>query len=108
MDIAGEKRLHVPLARHYYEHGKLNEIIDLNLKADSKSVKEFSDIAYRCLNDVQEARPSMDLVLWKLLKALELHVSSIQIYIYMLNVLIMIDSFLFTSLKICLVIYTGT
>ncbi|XP_023765679.1 uncharacterized protein LOC111914158 isoform X4 [Lactuca sativa] len=73
MDIAGEKRLHVPLARHYYEHGKLNEIIDLNLKADSKSVKEFSDIAYRCLNDVQEARPSMDLVLWKLLKALELH-----------------------------------
>lgn len=79
MDIAGEKRLHVPRARHYYEHGKLNEIIDLNLKADSKSVKEFSDIAYRCLNDVQEARPSMDLVLWKLLKALELHVSSIQI-----------------------------
>ena len=75
MDVVGEERLYVLRARRCYKEGKLNEIMDLNLK-DSESVKEFSDIAYKCLDDDPEERPSMDLVLWKLEKALELHVSS--------------------------------
>lgn len=71
MNVIGEQRHLVPLARRCYEEGKLNEIMDLDLK-DSESVKEFSEVAYQCLHDDQERRPSMDVVLQKLEKVLEL------------------------------------
>ncbi|KAI3690937.1 hypothetical protein L2E82_49150 [Cichorium intybus] len=71
MNVIGEQRHLVPLARRCYEEGKLNEIMDLDLK-DSESVREFSEVAYQCLHDDQERRPSMDVVLQKLEKVLEL------------------------------------
>ncbi|CAI9291967.1 unnamed protein product [Lactuca saligna] len=71
MNVTGMQRNLVPLARDCYEKGKLNEIMDLDLKG-AESVKEFSKIAYECVNEDQKARPSMDVVLEKLQKALEL------------------------------------
>ncbi|XP_052625795.1 putative receptor-like protein kinase At5g39000 [Lactuca sativa] len=74
MDVIGEQRHLVPLALRCYEEGKLNVIMDLD-SMDSESVKEFTDIAYRCLHNDRKGRPSMNLVIQKLEKALELHVS---------------------------------
>ncbi|KAI3690934.1 hypothetical protein L2E82_49147 [Cichorium intybus] len=71
MDVPGQPRLHVRLARRCYDEAKLHLIMDRNLKY-SEYVKEFSEIAYQCLHDDQKGRPSMDLVLQKLEKALEL------------------------------------
>lgn len=75
--VENEQQSLVPLAKHYYEVGKLNEIIDVRLKTevDSDSLKRFAEIAYECLEDDKKRRPSMGLVVKKLEEILKLHVS---------------------------------
>ncbi|XP_071704109.1 serine/threonine-protein kinase TIO-like [Rutidosis leptorrhynchoides] len=71
-DVEGKQRLLPQLAQSYYKKNKLNRIIDPTLREymDSNSMKKFSRIAYQCLLDDREGRPSMDLVLQELEKAL--------------------------------------
>ncbi|XP_071702087.1 receptor-like protein kinase FERONIA [Rutidosis leptorrhynchoides] len=74
MDGKGKQRLLPQLAQSYYKKNKLNRIIDPTLREymDSNSMKKFSRIAYQCLLDDREGRPSMDLVLQELERALHL------------------------------------
>ncbi|KAI3677431.1 hypothetical protein L2E82_51718 [Cichorium intybus] len=71
MNVIGGQRHLVPLVRGCYKEGKIDEIMDLDCE-DSESMKEFLEIAIQCLHDDQKGRPSIDLVLQKLEKALEL------------------------------------
>lgn len=77
-NVNNEHRFLPQLAQRYYKEDKLYLIIDSDIKnhMDSDSAKEFSKIAYQCLQDDRKQRPSMGLVLHKLEKALELLVSS--------------------------------
>ncbi|XP_071702521.1 diacylglycerol kinase 6-like [Rutidosis leptorrhynchoides] len=74
MDAEGKQRLLPQQAKGYYKKNKLNQIIDPNLREymDSYSMNKFSQIAYQCLLDDRERRPSMNLVLQELEKALHL------------------------------------
>ncbi|KAL8244429.1 hypothetical protein R6Q59_010687 [Mikania micrantha] len=73
INVNSEERFLAPLARRYYEEHKLNLIIDRDLKSyiNSDSMRVFSEIAFQCLHDDRERRPSMGMVLQKLEKALE-------------------------------------
>ncbi|CAI9277514.1 unnamed protein product [Lactuca saligna] len=74
MKVNNESRFLAPLARSCYEKGTLNDIIDLDLKnqVDSNSLNTVSEIAYQCLKNDRKQRPSMSLVVEKLVRALEL------------------------------------
>nr|XP_043625348.1 putative receptor-like protein kinase At5g39000 [Erigeron canadensis] len=63
-----EHQLLAPLAQHYFETGRLNEIIDpyLKMEVDTDSLEKFSEIAYPCLHDERDQRPSMSLVVQQL------------------------------------------
>ncbi|GKD72565.1 serine-threonine/tyrosine-protein kinase catalytic domain-containing protein [Tanacetum coccineum] len=61
----------------YYNKGNLVKIIDPSLREHmgSNSMTKFSEIAYRCLHDDREQRPSMDIVSNELEDALNVHVA---------------------------------
>ncbi|GJU68109.1 kinase-like domain, phloem protein 2-like protein [Tanacetum coccineum] len=63
-----------PLAITHYREKKLNEIIDWDLwkQMDSQSCEIFAEIAYDCLNEKRWERPSIDEIVPRLKKALEL------------------------------------
>ncbi|XP_071739345.1 uncharacterized protein [Rutidosis leptorrhynchoides] len=71
--LCGKDRYLPQLVMRYYREGKLNQIIDLNLSIyiNTDSMKRFSRIAYQCLLDDPEARPTMDTVLQELETALQ-------------------------------------
>ncbi|GKA42382.1 serine-threonine/tyrosine-protein kinase catalytic domain-containing protein, partial [Tanacetum coccineum] len=52
------------LAKDYYKLNKLDDIVDPGLREQMSehSMTKFSAIAYRCLHDDREQRPSMDVV----------------------------------------------
>ncbi|XP_076946699.1 putative serine/threonine-protein kinase PBL22 [Bidens hawaiensis] len=56
------------LAKKYYEDKRLDEIVDPILKKEMNlvSMNKFAEIAYRCLHDVREQRPTMCVVLEEL------------------------------------------
>ncbi|GJY39085.1 serine-threonine/tyrosine-protein kinase catalytic domain-containing protein [Tanacetum coccineum] len=61
--------------KEYYNKGNLVKIIDPSLREHmgSYSMTRFSEIAYRCLNDDREQRPSMDIVAKELEETLNVH-----------------------------------
>ncbi|KAK1410929.1 hypothetical protein QVD17_37471 [Tagetes erecta] len=74
-----------PIARRRFNEGTLKELIDpkiiedddehtftLNRGPNQKSFRTFSKIAYQCLAETQAKRPTMEVVIKKLQKALEL------------------------------------
>ncbi|KAJ9559395.1 hypothetical protein OSB04_014009 [Centaurea solstitialis] len=73
-DVDGGLQYLAPLARQHFEDGKLDDIIDRNLRKQMgpKSFTIFSDTAYYCLNRQRSRRPDMETVVKRLEKALEL------------------------------------
>nr|GEW90977.1 serine-threonine/tyrosine-protein kinase catalytic domain-containing protein [Tanacetum cinerariifolium] len=69
--------LHERSVKEYYNKGNLVKIIDPSLKEHmgSYSMTRFSQIAYRCLLDDREQRPSMDIVAKELEEMLNFHVA---------------------------------
>ncbi|XP_071717910.1 receptor-like protein kinase FERONIA [Rutidosis leptorrhynchoides] len=62
----------VDVARRRYLKGTLMEIIDPIIKEANKySINTFVDIAYRCVDEIQERRPDMKLIVNQLEEALE-------------------------------------
>nr|GEW30419.1 serine-threonine/tyrosine-protein kinase catalytic domain-containing protein [Tanacetum cinerariifolium] len=63
--------------KEYYNKGNFVEIIDTSLMEHmgSYSMTKFSEIAYRCLHDDREQRPSMDIVVKELEEVLNVHVA---------------------------------
>ncbi|GJS27030.1 kinase-like domain, phloem protein 2-like protein [Tanacetum coccineum] len=63
-----------PAAILLYKEKKLNEIVDWDLwkQMDSQSFDMFSEIAYECLNEEESQRPSIDEIVPRLEKVLEL------------------------------------
>ncbi|GJZ15778.1 kinase-like domain, phloem protein 2-like protein [Tanacetum coccineum] len=72
-----------PTARHHFEKGTLMEIVDVKIKEETdehvfslskgpnkESLDIFSTIAFRCIAETQIERPSMDVVINELKKAL--------------------------------------
>ncbi|XP_071704149.1 putative receptor-like protein kinase At5g39000 [Rutidosis leptorrhynchoides] len=74
MDIVSKQRLLPQLAQSLYREETLNRIIDPTLSEymNTNSMKKFSRIAYQCLLEDRQGRPSMDVVLLELEKALKL------------------------------------
>ncbi|GKE80717.1 kinase-like domain, phloem protein 2-like protein [Tanacetum coccineum] len=73
--IANETNKYLaPAAILYYKERKLNEIVDWNLwkQMDSQSFDIFAEIAYECLNEEESQRPSIDEIVTRLEKVLEL------------------------------------
>lgn len=72
-----ERRLLSSLALKYFEQDRLDEIIHPNLKFQMKadSLEIYSMVAYQCLKNNRRERPTMEWVVEKLEKALELQVS---------------------------------
>nr|GEW63247.1 protein kinase-like domain, phloem protein 2-like protein [Tanacetum cinerariifolium] len=70
----GKLKIFVPYWKKCYEQKKLDEIIFPHLKQqmDPSSVEQFVDIAYQCLQETREERPTMSVVVEKLETALEL------------------------------------
>nr|XP_043638551.1 calcium-dependent protein kinase 26-like [Erigeron canadensis] len=68
MNVNNEHRFLDRLAKRYYETRRLDEIIDpyLKIEVDSDSLERFSEIAYPCLLNERDRRPSMGLVVQKL------------------------------------------
>ncbi|XP_024985033.1 uncharacterized protein LOC112520750 [Cynara cardunculus var. scolymus] len=68
------KQLLGPFARHHYEVGKLNEIIDpiLREQMNPDSLEAFSVIAYQCLEKYKSKRPTMNQIVQKLEQVLGL------------------------------------
>ncbi|PWA91177.1 protein kinase-like domain-containing protein [Artemisia annua] len=69
-----KQRFLAQVARQYHQEQRLNLIIDPDLEnhMNSDSVKEFSDLAYQCLEPDRAQRPSMGLVLQTLEETLKL------------------------------------
>ncbi|KAJ0716103.1 putative protein kinase RLK-Pelle-CrRLK1L-1 family [Helianthus annuus] len=69
------EKILVPTWIASYQQKKLNEIIynDLTIPLDKSALEIFSDIAYRCLNESREDRPTMAEVVTELENALEIH-----------------------------------
>ncbi|PWA96617.1 Protein kinase, ATP binding site-containing protein [Artemisia annua] len=74
-----------PIARHHFEKGRLMEIVDHKIKEETdehifslskgpnkESLDIFSNIAFRCIAETQVKRPSIDVVINELKKALKL------------------------------------
>ncbi|XP_071702051.1 serine/threonine-protein kinase TIO-like isoform X2 [Rutidosis leptorrhynchoides] len=74
MDRVSKQRLLPQLAQSMYREETLNRIIDpiLSEYMSTDSMKKFSRIAYQCLLGDRQGRPSMDVVLQQLEKALKL------------------------------------
>ncbi|PWA83408.1 protein kinase-like domain, Phloem protein 2-like protein [Artemisia annua] len=74
MIIGGDVQLLAEKAKHYYQEGRLDEMIDPNLRKqmDSKSLTIFSETAYNCLKEERQQRPTMDQVVKDIEEALEL------------------------------------
>lgn len=72
--VGGGYEILAPNAKHQYEEGKLDEMIDPNLRdqMDPQSMTIFSETAYHCLNRQRTHRPDMEKVVKRLEKALEL------------------------------------
>nr|XP_043625566.1 calcium-dependent protein kinase 26-like [Erigeron canadensis] len=68
VNVNNEHQFLAPLAQRYYETGRLHEIIDpyLKMEVDHDTLKSFSEIAYSCLLNERERRPSMGLIVQKL------------------------------------------
>ncbi|GJZ35064.1 kinase-like domain, phloem protein 2-like protein, partial [Tanacetum coccineum] len=73
-----------PIARHHFEKGTLMEIVDRKIKEetdehvfslskgpDKESLEIFSEIAFRCLAETQVQRPTIDVVINELKRALK-------------------------------------
>ncbi|XP_071695584.1 serine/threonine-protein kinase TIO-like [Rutidosis leptorrhynchoides] len=73
-NLHSKEQLLPQLAQKYYKKEKLKMIIDPTLikYVESNSVKKFARIAYQCLLEDRKGRPSMDLVLQELEKALDM------------------------------------
>ena len=78
-----------PIARHHFEKGTLMEIVDHKIKEETneqvfslskgpnkESFNIFSEIAIRCIAENQVERPSIDVVINELKKALNFQVSN--------------------------------
>nr|KAJ0224169.1 hypothetical protein LSAT_V11C100036660 [Lactuca sativa] len=65
------------LARTHYEKGELDKIIDQRIRNDIKPItlKKFSAIAYRCLQETREQRPAIADVVFQLKVAMRFQVS---------------------------------
>ncbi|GJU00577.1 kinase-like domain, phloem protein 2-like protein [Tanacetum coccineum] len=63
-----------PAAILLYKEKRLNEIVDWDLwkQMDSQSFDIFAEIAYECLNEEESQRPSIDEIVTRLEKVLEL------------------------------------
>ncbi|XP_071701915.1 serine/threonine-protein kinase TIO-like isoform X1 [Rutidosis leptorrhynchoides] len=74
MDGVSKQRLLPQLAQTFYREETLDRIIDpiLSEYMSTDSMKKFSRIAYQCLLGDRQGRPSMDVVLQQLEKALKL------------------------------------
>ncbi|KAL9993910.1 putative protein kinase RLK-Pelle-CrRLK1L-1 family [Helianthus debilis subsp. tardiflorus] len=70
-------------AQKYYKENRLDEIVDPSIKGkmNLNSMNRFADIAYRCLHDDREQRPTMDQVVTELEESFKLAVSSLQYYL---------------------------
>ncbi|XP_071725624.1 probable serine/threonine-protein kinase PBL28 [Rutidosis leptorrhynchoides] len=70
----GEYQTSVRMWKKSYIDKKLDEIIfqDLKQQMDPSSLEIFSDIAYQCIHEYREERPTMSLVVKKLESALNL------------------------------------
>uniref|UniRef100_A0A251TFX1 Putative tyrosine-protein kinase, neurotrophic receptor n=1 Tax=Helianthus annuus TaxID=4232 RepID=A0A251TFX1_HELAN len=66
-----------PLAKHYYEQAKLDEMVFADIKEQivPQSLTTFVDIAYECLHEDADKRPKAGDVVIQLKKALEIQVS---------------------------------
>ncbi|GKB76657.1 kinase-like domain, phloem protein 2-like protein [Tanacetum coccineum] len=64
----------VPAAILLYKERKLNDIVDWDLwkQMDSQSFDMFAETAYECLNEEESQRPSMDEIVTRLERVLEL------------------------------------
>ncbi|KVI05520.1 Protein kinase, ATP binding site-containing protein [Cynara cardunculus var. scolymus] len=71
-EYLGESRSLSILAKKHYENGKLAKLIDPDLHRQmySTSLSTFSAIAYRCLNEHREDRPTMSQIVVQLEEAL--------------------------------------
>ncbi|KAL8249174.1 hypothetical protein R6Q59_006042 [Mikania micrantha] len=72
MNVNDEQRFLAPLARRYYDKGKLHEIINLVMKEQLNPgcLNRISEITYQCVLNDREKRPSMGVVAMKLKEAL--------------------------------------
>ncbi|KAK1435953.1 hypothetical protein QVD17_01726 [Tagetes erecta] len=68
------KRFLGPLAQAHYQQGTLNQIVDplLMEQMSQESLKDFSSIAYQCLEKLPAARPTMIEIVQKLENVLRL------------------------------------
>ncbi|KAJ0466887.1 putative protein kinase RLK-Pelle-CrRLK1L-1 family [Helianthus annuus] len=75
-NVDNEHRFLAPLARRKSEEGKVHEIIDPAMmeQLPSGSWNKISEIAYKCLHNAREKRPSMGWVVKELKQALEVQV----------------------------------
>ncbi|KAJ0815672.1 putative protein kinase RLK-Pelle-CR4L family [Helianthus annuus] len=71
-----EERFLGPFVKLYYEEGKADELVfeGIKNKIVPNSLTTFQRIAYQCLSDVREERPSASEVVLQLKKALEFQV----------------------------------
>ncbi|PWA53497.1 protein kinase-like domain, Phloem protein 2-like protein [Artemisia annua] len=73
-----------PVARHHFEKGTIMEIVDRKIKEETdehvfslskgpnkESLEIFSEIAFRCLAEIQAQRPTIDDVIYELKRALK-------------------------------------
>ncbi|GJU73450.1 kinase-like domain, phloem protein 2-like protein [Tanacetum coccineum] len=83
-----------PIARHHFEKGTLMEIVDHKIKEETDehifslskgpnkgSLDIFSKIAFRCIAETQVERPSIDVVINELKKALNLQTEKLKVKI---------------------------
>nr|XP_043612067.1 uncharacterized protein LOC122583758 [Erigeron canadensis] len=75
-DADADNRYLAPLFRIHYDNGSLNDIIhpDLRHQMTQKSLAEFSQVAYSCLEEKKEKRPKVNDIVVALEKALELEI----------------------------------
>ncbi|KAM0038418.1 putative protein kinase RLK-Pelle-LRR-I-1 family [Helianthus debilis subsp. tardiflorus] len=87
-----------PIARRRFNEGTLKELIDpklieedgdhiftLNRGPTKRSLRTFSKVAYRCLAETQAKRPTMEVVINKLQKALKLQGDTVVLLRFLLH-----------------------
>ncbi|CAI9269273.1 unnamed protein product [Lactuca saligna] len=69
-----ERRFLHHLARTYYKNGELNKIIDPRIREDIKprTLLKFSGVAYQCLQETRDERPTIVEVLFQLKDAMKI------------------------------------
>ncbi|KAJ0735729.1 putative protein kinase RLK-Pelle-LRR-I-1 family [Helianthus annuus] len=77
-----EHRTLVSLVKQYYKEGKLDELVFEGIKDKivPKSLTTFQRIAYQCLHDKREQRPTARELALQLKKALEFQVSNFHVH----------------------------